>query len=454
MEAANSDEPEAQFVLGDFYLNGYTYLGRDLSLAFKWFKSAEKLDYAGGYEGLGDYQKNIENRDEQKANTYYNTAYERWRELYEGGNIYGGLGATRLILRDDTPNFQDEMFRKDFFKEAEELGYIKGIERIADYYKQNNPPKAYELYKYLAKSQISSYARDQLAYIYLDGNEAMDAPKNIAQVDFYLEKNIELNVPSSLGFYGSLFYQGVSRDTDLGKAAEFYRRAAEQGNANAQLRLGFCYLDGQGVDQDSDQAIEWYRKAAEQGNANAQYHLAACYGNGNGVDQDLGQSAGWYRKAAEQGNAYAQSCLGSCYYDGDGVDQDLGQAVGWYRKAAEQGDAFAQHDLGGCYRLGQGVDQDLGQAARWYRKAAEQGHAHAQNNLGDCYRLGQGVDQDLGLAAEWYRKAAEQGDAHAQYHLGECYDNGHGVDKDLGQAEGWYRKAAEQSYPIAWAKFN
>ncbi|MCD8237521.1 MAG: sel1 repeat family protein, partial [Prevotellaceae bacterium] len=54
------------------------------------------------------------------------------------------------------------------------------------------------------------------------------------------------------------------------KAAEWYAKAAEQGNAKAQNALGVCYEKGQGVVQDFIKAAEWYAKAAEQGDADAQ----------------------------------------------------------------------------------------------------------------------------------------------------------------------------------------
>jgi TPR repeat protein len=66
------------------------------------------------------------------------------------------------------------------------------------------------------------------------------------------------------------------------------------------------YTNGNGVPQDYAQAIGWFRKAAEQGDANAQYALGFMYANGNRVPQDDAQAMGWLRKAAEQGNAAAQ----------------------------------------------------------------------------------------------------------------------------------------------------
>ena len=52
---------------------------------------------------------------------------------------------------------------------------------------------------------------------------------------------------------------------DYTQAAKWYRKAADQGNADAQPNLGLMYEKGQGVPQDYAQAVSWYRKAADQG---------------------------------------------------------------------------------------------------------------------------------------------------------------------------------------------
>ena len=61
---------------------------------------------------------------------------------------------------------------------------------------------------------------------------------------------------------------------DKGEAVEYFRRAAEQGNATAQNNLGGMYLNGCGVPQDDDEAANCFRCAAEQGDAVAQDKLA------------------------------------------------------------------------------------------------------------------------------------------------------------------------------------
>ena len=74
----------------------------------------------------------------------------------------------------------------------------------------------------------------------------------------------------------------------------------------AQYLLGNIYYIGRGVDNNYSTALEWYRKAAEQGHANAQHNLGLMYENGYGVDKNLSTAVEWYRKAVEQGHANAQ----------------------------------------------------------------------------------------------------------------------------------------------------
>jgi TPR repeat protein len=58
------------------------------------------------------------------------------------------------------------------------------------------------------------------------------------------------------------------------------------------------YAEGQGVPQDYAAAMRWYRKAAEQGVANAQNNLGLMYAEGKGVAQDSAAALSWFRKAA------------------------------------------------------------------------------------------------------------------------------------------------------------
>ncbi len=129
------------------------------------------------------------------------------------------------------------------------------------------------------------------------------------------------------------------------------------------------------------EAVECFRKAAEQGYANAQDNLGWMCQHGYGVTKDYGEAVRWYRKAAEQNHANAQNNLGVMYQNGYGVAKDYGEAVRWCRKAAKQNNALAQYNLGYMYQYGYGVEKDLTQARYWYQKAANQGYENAKKAL-------------------------------------------------------------------------
>ncbi len=66
-----------------------------------------------------------------------------------------------------------------------------------------------------------------------------------------------------------LFFLRKKASTWYHKAVEQYRKAAEQGDDEAQIKLGDCYRYGIGVEKNDDEATKWFRLAASQGNERA-----------------------------------------------------------------------------------------------------------------------------------------------------------------------------------------
>lgn len=119
------------------------------------------------------------------------------------------------------------------------------------------------------------------------------------------------------------------------------RAQAESGDAAAQFALGdhFSALASAAADSGEKadllaQSVVWLRKAADQSNLAAELRLADCYRDGRGLARDLAQAAAWYRRAAEQGDAGAQGKLAILYSVGQGVPQDSAEAYFWFDVAA------------------------------------------------------------------------------------------------------------------------
>ena len=73
---------------------------------------------------------------------------------------------------------------------------------------------------------------------------------------------------------------------------------ANQGDTEAQNRLGELYAKGRGVPQDYTQARTWYEKAAAQGHPLAQNNLAELYFAGLGGPPDYVRAYMWVNLAA------------------------------------------------------------------------------------------------------------------------------------------------------------
>jgi hypothetical protein len=77
--------------------------------------------------------------------------------------------------------------------------------------------------------------------------------------------------PQAQNQVGELYERGLGLAPDPAAAAEWYRRAAEQGFAPAQINLGQLYELGLGVPRDPALALVWYRRASGLGEAGLDY---------------------------------------------------------------------------------------------------------------------------------------------------------------------------------------
>src|SRR5262245_32296230 len=78
-----------------------------------------------------------------------------------------------------------------------------------------------------------------------------------------------------------------------GKAGKGFRRlarAARRNCAEAQYRVGRCYLEGQTVPPSRIEAMRWLERAGQRGHARAQLLMAALYTQGVGYDTDASRT--------------------------------------------------------------------------------------------------------------------------------------------------------------------
>jgi TPR repeat protein len=145
---------------------------------------------------------------------------------------------------------------------------------------------------------------------------------------------------------GASFYDQAGERFQAGDhagAAQILRKAADAGNALAQLRLALMYDQGDGLPQNSRTAFEWYTKAAALGEPESQNQLGNNYEGGGFVDENWDLSARLRQASAQQGWMKGQFSLGRAYQFGIGVPQSRQQAIAWFQKAAAQGHPDGTH---------------------------------------------------------------------------------------------------------------
>jgi TPR repeat protein len=246
---------------------------------------------------------------------------------------------------------------------------------------------------------VNHEAADLLTFTanaYQEGNLPRDFSGSIRE----LRKSAAQGNAAAEFLLGHAYQLGLGVPKDMTETARWYARAAEvpgigSGNTNSQAGP-----------RDFPQAFDAYRKAAEQGDAGAQLYLGLAYDLGRDVSRNSMKAAGWYRKAAAQGSSSAATNLGVLYYNGDGTPKDSAEAAVWFSSAAARGSASAQYSLGRLYYQGDGVSQDYAKAAVWLEKAAVQGGAPAQVLLSVMYATGHGVQGSTPRAYMWINLAS------------------------------------------------
>ena len=90
---------------------------------------------------------------------------------------------------------------------------------------------------------------------------------------------------------------------------EWMLRAAERGNAYAQVKLAWMHENGGGISKDYEEAAKWYLAGSRQGLALGQINLALLLASGAVGETDLVGAYKWMKLAAQTGNQGAEKFL-------------------------------------------------------------------------------------------------------------------------------------------------
>ena len=318
----------------------------------------------------------------------------------------------------------------------------------------------------------------------------------------------------AMGMLGSLYHDNHENfPHDHAQSARWFRMAAEKGETGAGYELALLLLDGE-IPHNQPEAETLLKKAADEGNANAAIRLAGLHHetpqsalkqfsrdelnaravNGNGAivlqaataDEegrggpiDVRGAAGLYLRilmyAPDDGKTEAINRLVDLYYSdklklekpsaGPPADfgswSDAAQLFFWsgpknekqlaeiFQRSRKFASPLTQYHVGEMYYRGEPVAQDKGLAVDWFKSAAEAGNPEAMNRIGEFWASGAGGQQDVKEAAGWYRRAAEKGSGPGELNLGRALEKAEGVEQNAIEAWAWLDLAAEQKVAAA-----
>lgn len=223
--------------------------------------------------------------------------------------------------------------------------------------------------------------------------------------------------------------------------------AAEQGDADAQFRLGVLLFD-QG---ESQEGIAWLRKAVAQEHPGAFCRLGILYLSGESdVRFDAKYGVHLLKKAAACDDANALFHLGMCYEQGLGIKRSRSKAVACYTRSADLGSSGGLYMLALCYMDGSGVRRDIARANELLQEAARLGHLSAYYDLAINYYTGNGIDKNISKAISLMERSADGGDEDAMLFLACAYlDGGYGVPQNSDAARTWLIRALDADPELA-----
>ncbi|KXN90451.1 Chitin synthase regulatory factor 3 [Leucoagaricus sp. SymC.cos] len=222
---------------------------------------------------------------------------------------------------------------------------------------RKEPQRAAAFYR-KAASLGDTPAMFKLGMILLHGS--LEQPKNPREAVTWLKRAAEQadeENPHALHELGLLHEQPNSAlvQYDPVYAKALFTQGAQLGYTQSQYKLGQCYEYGSlGCPVDPRRSIAWYTKAAEKGDAEAELALSGWYltGSEGVLKQSDSEAYLWARRAANKGLSKAEYAVGYYAEVGIGIKQDIEFARKWYMRAAAQGNKKAMNRLTEMKRQG------------------------------------------------------------------------------------------------------
>ena len=251
---------------------------------------------------------------------------------------------------------------------AAERGHKSSQDYVGDCYYygrgvQEDNLKAVEWYT-KAYEQGDVHAASQLGRIYYSG-QGVEADKDKS---FYYFKYAADRGNTYSQYFLHYFYLIDGKFKDYEKGLEYLFMAAEGDYTEAQVLLGKLYMHGDyGLEESEEKSYQWFLRAANLKNAEAERIVGDMYTHDYYVEQDPHKSLEWLEKAVAHGDEKAHISIAELYMD-----------VRLCAKDYSKGDKY----LSACREI---LDKDKWylQSGLLYKDIADSYYKHGEKQTGD-----------------------------------------------------------------------
>jgi len=295
---AEHGDPEAQYRIGRLHYYGRG-VKQDYAEAGEWYLQAAEQGHARSQSNVALMYE--EGRgfpaDDTQAAKWYAEAAEQGRPVSQNnlGRMYEeGRGVA-----------QNDQRAAELYASAAKSGYAEAQYRLGRMYESGRgmPQDSKKARKWYDRASKNGYDVPPEGSRNAAATPATSEPGATATapvVSSSAVAEVRSDAENTGDFDGGL---AAYERGDYLAAADLWRPLAEDGDPEAQYRLGELYRLGQGVPEDPATAGRYHLAAAEQGHARAMYYLALMYYRGRGADweRDYVRAYIWFKLAAEEG---------------------------------------------------------------------------------------------------------------------------------------------------------
>jgi len=271
---------------------------------------------------------------------------------------------------------------------------------------QRDPTQAY---KWIHQAAMGNLTEAQFTVGLMDA-AGDGTPRKLSDAADWFRKASKQGHLKATILLADMSRDGTGTAVDLIQAARLYRIAAERNDMHSIIALANAYLRGEGVPKSPNDAANWLRRGAWLGNADARYRLALVLLDGDPAtkpghrpSRNGLEAAFWLQTAADQGYAPAQYSLGMAYYGGIAMPLDRYKAMELINQAADQTYAPALRQLSFFYRTGRFTTKDPLRALMYLELAEQFGDQHTRLDRDELVRDIPVAQQQLAKkrAQEW-----------------------------------------------------